>query len=77
MSETDRLNYLAGQVSALRGFVEAVIKSHPDKPKLIEEYNQFKEKQLAMTIPTTMPEYFIKGQQEIYDNFQVLFVDKS
>jgi hypothetical protein len=59
MNDTDRLHFLAGEVSALRAFAMAVIQTHPNLPALQAEFERLRESQTALSNPVPVrEEYF-------------------
>lgn len=72
MDQSQKLNYLAGQVNGLTAFISALIRSHPDLPKLIAEYERTSEAQTSMSLPLAVSEEFLHGQNQIQADISAL-----
>lgn len=74
MDQTQKLDYLAGQVNGLTAFVSALIDSHHDLPKLIAEYERTTEAQISMCLPLAVSEEFLQGQNQTRADIDSLLV---
>ena len=68
----DRVQYLAGQISAMETILRALIRTHPNKTDLAREFIGSIDGQQAMTLPAPVPEEFLQGQRDQYSTFATL-----
>lgn len=61
MSDTDRIEFLEGQIQVLTAFAFAMIETHPDRRQLESLLTQFVEGTLAKISGTTAAEPLVDG----------------
>lgn len=67
MSDTDRIDFLQGQIQVLLAFSFAMIETHPDRRQLLVYLNQNLEGTLAKISGTAVPEPLVDGIQDMKD----------
>lgn len=64
MTESKKLDELAGEVNALRAFCFAVINTHPDLGMLGNEFNRLSETAIGIATGHAVSEGYLKGLQQ-------------
>jgi hypothetical protein len=67
METGEKIDFLAGEVSALRAFALAVINSHPNLRLLRDEFERLSELQIGLSVPSTVTEQYLDGQRQAAD----------
>lgn len=61
MTEEERLDYACGQIVALQTFCIALAATHPDRPRLLREFEQGCEITTANALPTPASDALLRG----------------
>jgi hypothetical protein len=77
MTDSEKINFLGGQVNALLAFTSAVIKAHHDAARLEAAFAESRDLQEAITLPTNASEAFIKGQEDIRASIKGCFLSAA
>lgn len=72
MTDSDRLNYLAGQVHTLLTFAGALIKAHPTPFILKDQFMRLEQIALSQSESTTVQEAYLEGQREMGESLYAL-----
>jgi hypothetical protein len=72
VTDPERIDYLAGQLSAHLAMFRALIRTHPDRVSLEICFAEAQQIQLAGTIPTRAPEHYVQGQADEYASLETL-----
>lgn len=72
MTQSEKIEFTAGRVHALVGFVTAVAYSHPDPVKLAAAWEQVGLANLAMAESQPVDEAYIEGVQDMQQRIQAL-----
>ena len=73
MQQTNKLEYLGGQVNTLLAFVAASIQAHPDPQKLRAAYLRSAELQESITLNAAVPEDYLRGQRDTSAGIEKIF----
>jgi hypothetical protein len=73
--DSDKFEFLSGDVSGLRTVIMALVNSHPDPRALIREVDRLAEMQAAIANPMPVTEPFIRGQTQTTDTFRVRILE--
>jgi hypothetical protein len=73
--DSDRFEFLTGDVSGLRAVIMALVNSHPDPRALIREIDRLAELQAASANPMPVTEPFIRGQTQTTDTFRARILE--
>ena len=73
MQQTNKLEYLGGQVNTLLAFVAASIQAHPDPQKLRAAYMRSAELQESITLNAAVPEDYLRGQRDTSAGIEKIF----
>jgi len=73
MQQTNKLEYLGGQVNTLLAFVAASIQAHPDPQKLHAAYRRSAELQESITLNAAVPEDYLRGQRDTSAGIEKIF----
>ena len=65
MSDTDRIDFLQGQIQALVAFSFAMIEAHPDRRSLLAYVSQNLEVALAKISGAAVPEPVVEGLEDM------------
>lgn len=65
MTDAERIDYLTGQVVALKGFCIALIASHPDPELLGHAIERTGEQAVALALPTSASDALLAGLANI------------
>ncbi len=65
MDSEQRLDYVIGQVTALKAFCISAIVSHPNPTELLTHFSRASEITTAKTLPTKASEAMIEGIESI------------
>lgn len=74
MTDSEKIDFLGGEVDALLAFASSIIKTHPDPRALEAAYFDSKERQAAMTLASPASDAFVQGQDQIRDRLKRLFL---
>jgi hypothetical protein len=72
MTDSEKTNFLAGEIDALLAAVTALVESHPHGTALEAAYASAKRRQDAATISATVSNAFILGQQRMAERLKPL-----
>ena len=75
MIESDKLEFLAGEVNGLRVVLMALINAHPDPRALVQELDRLADAQKAISNPEPVTERFIEGQSQATDAFRARILE--
>ena len=75
MTESEKANFLAGEIDGLIAVMTALIESHPDRAALEAAYAAARKRQAAATISATVSNAFMLGQQQMGERLKPLFRD--
>jgi hypothetical protein len=70
VNDTQKINFLGGQVAALEAFVVASINSHPNVALLHQEFSRIKVAQESSSLPTSVTEEYLEGQSATANDIQ-------
>jgi hypothetical protein len=70
MNQSEKIEFLGGQVHALMGFAQAVIASHPDLPVLARRLEQIGTVNLATAETAAVREEYVLGVEDIRDRLK-------
>ena len=73
MQDTEKLEYLGGQVNTLLAFVAASIQAHPDPQKLRAAYLRSADLQESITLNAAVPENYLRGQRDTSAGIEKVF----
>lgn len=62
-----RVDFLAGEVAAMRAFLLVLMKTHPDPRRLMADFDRARAIQEAASVPTTVSDEYLAGQEETAD----------
>ena len=74
MTDSEKIDFLGGQVNALLAFASAVIQTHPDTAALGAAYAKSVELQATSSLNVAVSEPFLKGQAQIRKDIKALFI---
>jgi hypothetical protein len=77
MNDSDRLHYLAGQISALTAFAAALIKTHPWSDGLCAAFQESEERTIAVAAPTKARDAYLDGLQDTAKSLRDLLQAKA
>lgn len=63
MEQEERLDYLIGQVAALKAFCAAILVDHPAPSNVLAAFNKAGEMAISKTLPTVASEPMLTGMQ--------------
>ena len=75
MNDSDKLEFLSGEVNGLRTVLMALMSSHPDPRALVQELDRLTEQQAASSNPMPVTEQFIRTQTETTDAFRARILE--
>ena len=70
MSADEKIDWLVGQVDALKAFMLASIRSHPNAQAFSQEFETASEIQLGQVLPRKISEHYIQGLQSMVDDIR-------
>jgi hypothetical protein len=70
MDQSEKIEFLAGEVHALMGFATAIVMTHPDISELAEQIEQTAQANLALAEGSVVPDEFVEGVQHIWDRIR-------
>jgi len=70
MDDSERIQFVGGQVLALSHFMMVLINTHPDHAALKTHYSVVKQVGLAKVEGETVPDAYLDGMQNIYDQIE-------
>ena len=73
MTESEKANFLAGEIDGLLAVVTALIESHPNMAALEAAYALARKRQAAATISATVSNAFMLGQRKMGERLKPLF----
>jgi len=75
MSESDKLEFLTGEVSGLRTVLMALLSTHPDPRALVQELDRLAALQSASSNPMPVSEPYMQGQIQASDAFRTRILE--
>jgi hypothetical protein len=75
--QVDRIDYLIGQVAALKAFCVAVIASHKDPSLLMHATAKIGEINVAQALPTPATDATLKGMEDVQAALMRTFADRG
>ena len=75
MLESDRLEFLTGEVHGLRAVLMAILNTHPDPRALVQELDRLSALQTAISNPMPVTEQYIQGQTKTSDAFRARILE--
>ncbi len=75
MSDSDKLEFLAGEMNGLRVVLMALLNNHPDPRALVQELDRLADLQRAISNPEPVTEKFIEGQSRATDDFRARILE--
>jgi hypothetical protein len=66
-TDSEKINYLAGEISAFRAFALALINSHPDVQHLADEFLRLSEAAIGISGGTPVSEQYVEAQRKTID----------
>jgi hypothetical protein len=70
MTDAEKLQHLAGDVSGLRMVIMALVNTHPDPMALLAQVDRLSELQIGIAIATTVSDEFLAGEDEAVAHFR-------
>jgi hypothetical protein len=70
MTESEKIEFLAGQIHALMGFALAVINTHPSPAQLSRHLDFAGEITLARAEGTLVSDHYVEGLQNVQDRLR-------
>jgi hypothetical protein len=70
VTDSQRLEFLAGQVAALEAFTVALVNSHPNVALLHAEFTRLNELQASASLPTPVSEDYLDGRAATANDLQ-------
>jgi hypothetical protein len=64
MTDAEKLQHLAGDVSGLRMVIMALLNAQPDPTALLAQVDRLSELQIGVTAATAVSDAFLKGQDD-------------
>ena len=77
MTDSEKIDFLGGEVDVLLTFVSAVIRTHADPGALQRAYMQSRELQAASTPGAPASKAFVHGQEQIRERLKALFLSAA
>jgi hypothetical protein len=71
MNQSEKIEFLGGQVHALVGFAQAVILSHPNLAELAQHLEQIGTANLAAAETAAVREEYVLGVEDIRDRLKL------
>lgn len=65
MTDSERIDFLIGQVAALKAFSISLIIREPDPRALLQLFDRGSEHTIAKTLPTKASEAMLQGMEDI------------
>jgi hypothetical protein len=75
MIESDKLEFLTGEVHGLRTVLMAILNTHPDPRALVQELDRLAALQTAASNPMPVTEPYIQGQIQTSDAFRARILE--
>lgn len=72
MKDSEKIDFLAGNIDALLAFVSAVIRTHHDRDSLAQAFTTSQERQTAVALNTQASDQYIAGQQSMRERLDLL-----
>jgi hypothetical protein len=72
VTDSEKIDFLAGQIGALAGFASAVMKSHRDFAALDAAFAETSARQDAVTVPSSASNEFVNGHLEMTKRLKAL-----
>jgi hypothetical protein len=75
MIESDKLEFLSGEVNGLRTVLMALMSSHPEPRALVQELDRLTVQQTAVSNPMPVTEQYIRGETQTTDTFRARILE--
>lgn len=75
MIESEKLEFLAGEVRGLGTVLMAILSTHPDPRALVRELDRLAALQTALSNPMPVTEQFMQGQIQTSDAFRARILE--
>jgi hypothetical protein len=75
MIESDKLEFLSGEVRGLGTVLMAILSTHPDPRALVRELDRLAALQTALSNPMPVTEQFMQGQIQTSDAFRARILE--
>jgi hypothetical protein len=75
MIESDKLEFLSGEVRGLGTVLMAILSTHPDPRALVRELDRLAALQTALSNPMPVTEQFMQGQLQTSDAFRARILE--
>jgi hypothetical protein len=75
MIESDKLEFLSGEVRGLGTVLMAILSTHPDPRALVRELDRLAALQTALSNPMPVTEQFMQGQTQTSDAFRARILE--
>lgn len=75
MIESDKLEFLSGEVRGLSTVLMAIVSTHPDPRALVRELDRLAGLQTALANPVPVTEQFMQGQLQTSDAFRARILE--
>jgi hypothetical protein len=75
MIESDKLEFLSGEVRGLSTVLMAILSTHPDPRALVRELDRLAALQTALSNPMPVTEQFMQGQLQTSDAFRARILE--
>ena len=69
MTDKERIEFLAGEVNALRAFCLAVVNTHPEPATLGDQFHRLSEMAIGISGGSAVSEEYMKGMQQTAEEF--------
>jgi hypothetical protein len=70
MNDTEKLQYLAGELNALRLVLTAIANTHPDPMRLWHEIDRLAELPIGSSAQLPVTDLYLRGYSDSVDNFR-------
>lgn len=75
MIESDKLEFLSGEVNGLRTVLMSLMSTHPDPRALVQELDRLTVQQTAVSNPMPVTEQYIRGETQTTDAFRARILE--
>ena len=75
MIESDKFEFLSGELNGVRTVLMALMSSHPDPRALVQELDRLTVQQTATSNPMPVTEQYIRAQTETTDAFRARILE--
>ena len=77
MSDSEKIDFIGGQVKALTHFIVVLINTHPDPVSLQKLYTVVKQVGLAKIEADLVDDEYLEGMQDVYQQIERVFEKRA